>query len=78
MNLKDKRYKINEAKDIIEFCLKHKDFDFFIDFNISCDFEIDVEFKNYSHVSDLYPETDMIDFDDNRLEEIYQAVLSHF
>lgn len=76
-------WKLNESKDIIEFELKHEDFDFFIDFDLHDNCHIikpyvDCIFKNYSHVSDIYPNTDMIDFDDDRLEEIYKAVLSHF
>ncbi len=74
----------DENKEVVEFELTHPDFNFFIDFDLyydSCHVskqDVDCEFKNYHHVSDLYPESDMIDFDDNRLEEIYRAVLSHF
>lgn len=75
----------DENKEIVEFELTHPDFNFFIDFDLyydSCDVQakdVDCQFDgSYSHVSDLYPNSDMIDFDDNRLEEIYSAVLSHF
>ena len=71
-------WKLNEALDIVEFELTHEDFDFYIDFDLYAGRDIDCEFKNYSHVSNLYSESDMIDFDDNRLKEIYKAVLSHF
>lgn len=77
--------------EIIKFTLEHEDFTFYIDFDLYINDPVpvhklfmsgsvisDCEFKNYSHISDLYPESDMIDFDDDRLEEIYKAVLSHF
>jgi len=79
----DFTFKLDEHGEIIEFQLKHVDFDFFIDFDLYYDDcnvdEIDVscEFKNYNHVSNLYPEPDMIDFDDLRLNEICKAVLSN-
>lgn len=74
-------FTFNRERDIVEFELKHEDFDFNIDFNIyepNNEGDYDCEFKNYSHVSDLYPDSEMIDFDDNRSDEIYRAVLSHF
>lgn len=77
-------WSLNDDKTIVEFSLTHPDFNFFIDFDLYYDschvskIDTDCKFRNYHHVSDLYPETDMIDFDDNRLEEIYRAVLSHF
>ena len=77
-------WKLNESKEIVEFELRHKDFDYNIDFDLYYDsnhvskIDVDCKIGNHSHVSELYPDTDMIDFDDNKLEQIYSAVLSHF
>ena len=77
------RFILAEDFDIIEFNLTHEDFDFFIDFDLYYDschvskLDVSCEFKNYSHVSDMYPEPYMIDFDDTKLDKITKAVLTH-